>query len=184
MVQIINAKLTLVQQVQPVPFHITICNTKINAIILRTAVNYGSTYLSNLKGLFRNNSLEGIHAWHSVSYMAKWYHRPRTNRISLAEIGQYVEQVEFSPETHCILGWFTSTDARIFRCGLLRSPVIFNTTPSHELFKRRGSDGYNCLQLSNLAMVFKACSGFLSVAVPAGRCALWATGNSTSVFTT
>jgi hypothetical protein len=86
--------------------------------------------------------------------------------MSLPEIGQYiVEQAEFSPETHCILGWFTSADVRVFRRALLSSPDIFDTTPSHEISKLRSSKGLKSLQPFNLATILRAYSDLTSVAV-------------------
>jgi hypothetical protein len=87
-VWIVDVEFASVRQAQPVPFCIAIRDAKTNAIILRTAVDYSSTYLSDLEHLFRNHgSGGGLHAFQCVPYMAKWYHGLKTTGMSLDQIG-------------------------------------------------------------------------------------------------
>ena len=98
--------------------------------------------------------------------MTKWYNGSKTNGMSLAEIGQYlVDKAGFSPETHCVLGWYTSADTWVFRRALLGSQLILDSTLSSVLLDLHGSDGRRCLQPFNLATILCASSDLESVAL-------------------
>ena len=85
--------------------------------------------------------------------------------MSLAEIGRYIEEAGFSPDTHCVLGWVTSADACVFRRALLGSHLIFDTTSTYALLDLRSSNGGRCLQTFNLASMLRICSDLESVAL-------------------
>jgi hypothetical protein len=70
-VWVIDVEFATVRREQPVPFCIAIRDAKIDALILRTAVNYDSAPLTTLHQLFRNNMGESTARFHYVSYMAK-----------------------------------------------------------------------------------------------------------------
>ena len=83
----------------------------------------------------------------------------------MADIGRYIEEAGFSPDTHCVLGWVTSADACVFRRALLGSHLIFDTTSTYALLDLRSSNGGRCLQTFNLASMLRICSDLESVAL-------------------
>lgn len=104
--------------------------------------------------------------WHTIRYMTKWYNGSKTNGMSLAEVGQYlVDEAGFSPETHCVLAWYTSADTCVFRRVLLRSQLILDSTLTSVLLDLHDSDGHRCLQPFNLTTILCASSDLESVAL-------------------
>ena len=98
--------------------------------------------------------------------MTKWYNGSKTNGMSLAEVGQYlVDEAGFSPETHCVLAWYTSADTCVFRRVLLRSQLILDSTLTSVLLDLHDSDGHRCLQPFNLTTILCASSDLESVAL-------------------
>jgi hypothetical protein len=74
---------------------------------------------------------------------------------SLADVGKLIRDDGFSPETHCVLSWFSAADNITFHRAIKEERAFL--TPAQESHKQLyNSRGQNCLQLINVAHIVKA----------------------------
>jgi hypothetical protein len=74
---------------------------------------------------------------------------------SLANVGKLIRDDSFSPETHCVLSWFSTANNITFHRAIKGERAFL--TPAQESHKQLyNSRGQNCLQLINVGHIVKA----------------------------
>jgi hypothetical protein len=75
--------------------------------------------------------------------------------LTLAEVGKLIRQDGFSPETHCVVSWFSAADTITFHRAIRGERALL--TPAKEEYKQLLSrSGKNCLQPINVGHMVKA----------------------------
>lgn len=82
--------------------------------------------------------------------------------MSLQEFGQFIKNVGSTPETHCVICWYSYADYVTFHQAILGHSMLFDSSPTFSLASLKTSTGQNCLPPSHLGHIIGQCSKLMS----------------------
>lgn len=106
---VIDVEFFTVKGAAPIPLSLSVREILTDKVVVTTNVDYNSMPLQDLDDAVRQHqvrySTRKVSSFHRKEYATRHYNDSKTNRMSLAMIGDVLRDAGFDPFTHRIFSW-------------------------------------------------------------------------------